>query len=384
MKALLFGNALYSIDKIAGAQLEPFFRNRSGLRKRLDLTFEHVQVKTLPEIEQVCNASTNADVLIIRIDWREKADQVVQMFQSIRQANPTQKIFFIDPWDQVSSRFFGVLPYVDRLLKYQRLKDVQMYQQPLAGGTVITNYLAQQGYDLNGWHIGSEVPHGYEHRIVTGWNIVTDKQFEATLFQFPLWKLKNRRWRTKPKDIDIFCHLSYDSIHSTDSWYTRYRQSAVAAVQQLAPTYTLAVSGEYPEARRVSSRQYHDDIQRSRIVFSPFGWGETTWRDYEAICNNCLLLKPDIGHIDTAPNIYHADQTYVPLKWDFSDLEEKCHYYLQNPDKAAQIRRNARQVLERYFTQAEFVDTIGRLLNDVGLTVPANAMVTSTGLSSIN
>lgn len=362
MKLLVVGNAIARIDNIAAAQIAPFFRYRSHL-KQLGFTFEHIQAVSIADIEQACsNLAPDLDALFIRPHWGDEPDQVIQVIQDIRRANPNLKIFFIDPWDQVSSRFFGVLPYVNKLLKYQRLKDVEQYHQPFLGGTVITDYLARQGTDLCDWHVGSPVAAGYEHRIGVGWNVALSQRIERMLFQPLAWKILNRSFRRKPKDIDLFCHLSYGSIHHQESWYTQYRMSSIAAIQRLDSKYQLAVSGEFPETRSVSKQQYQDEIQRSRIVFSPFGWGEMTWRDYEAVCHNCLLLKPRVDHIDTAPNIFYPGETYVPLHWDFSDLEEKCTYYLRNPDEAARIITNARRVLEDYFKRGGFVKTIATLL----------------------
>ena len=366
MKAVIVGNANLRIDNISAAQLDPFFRNRDRLRKALGLKFQHIQAVSLAEIEQACrNIASNIDVLFIRPDWRENPQDVTKALRRIRNLNANRKIFFIDPWDQVSSRFFGVLPYVDRLLKYQRLKNVADYRKTWIGGTVITDYLVKEwGYDLHGWDVSSEVPAGYENRIATGWSVVTAKRFEKVLFPPMLQRIQQFKLQRKPKDIDIFCHLSYSSPDGEDDWYTAYRKASVKKVQSLGDKFKLAVSGEYPGARTVSSKQYMDDLERSKIVFSPFGWGEMTWRDYEAVCHGCLLIKPSMDHVDISPNIYYANETYVPVQWDFADLEEKCDFYLKNPDEAARIITNARRTLEAYFLQDGFVKTIGDLIND--------------------
>jgi len=384
MRALIIGNAAPHIDNIAAVQLDPFFINRNHLYQDLGFRFKHIQAVTLAEIMRACQfVPSDVDALFIRPDWRERSEHVVQALKTIRTLYPSRKIFFIDPWDQVSSCFFGVLPYVDRFVKYQRLKDLQQYQQPMLGGTMITDYLARKwGFDLHDWSVSSPIPEGYAERIVTGWNVVVGRGYEEALFQPFWWRVKNRKLRRRPKDIDVFCHVSYGSIHDSHSWYTRYRMIAVEAVKRLGTQYRLAVSGEYPEQRTVSKERYQDEIERSRIVVSPFGWGETTWRDYEAVCNSCLLIKPSMEHIDTAPNIYYANETYVPVNWDFSDLEEKCSYYLHNPDEAARIITNARRVLGNYFEKKEFVRTIATLLANDKQPVTSGNMTLSSSLTS--
>ncbi|MEX2445107.1 MAG: glycosyltransferase [Alkalispirochaeta sp.] len=84
---------------------------------------------------------------------------------------------------------------------------------------------------------------------------------------------------------------------------------------------------------RVSPRRYRVDMERSRITFSPFGWGEVCFRDFEAVRSGSLLVKPDMSHLRTWPDIFVPGETYVPIRWDGSDLEEKIGYYLQHDDE---------------------------------------------------
>ena len=65
-------------------------------------------------------------------------------------------------------------------------------------------------------------------------------------------------------------------------------------------------------------------------MVAPFGYGEIAPRDLESCMIGAVLIKPDMGHLDTIPNIYDPMQTYVPCKWDFSDLNEKIDYVLSD------------------------------------------------------
>ncbi|MBF2075582.1 MAG: glycosyltransferase family 1 protein [Synechococcales cyanobacterium C42_A2020_086] len=356
MKALLVGNAKFGKgDLISPAQLYPFFDHRQQLQQELGLTFHHVHGETFAEIEQICE-SADVDAFFIRPAWQEDPAAAERCLSQLRNSHPASKIIFIDPFDQVSSKFFNVLPYVDRFVKYQRLKDVSLYPQ-LVGGTMITDFLAKHmGYELNGWSVTSEIPAGTEHRIVTGWNVTLIDRFKKALFARP------RFWRPQPKkDIDIFCRLSLGHKDQLE-WYGQYRIDALKALEPLASRYKLAANGEFIGEKTISSRQYFNEIRRSRIAFCPFGWAETTWRDYEAICYGCLLVKPEMDHLATQPNIYIPNETYVPVRWDFQDLEEKCQYYLEHPEEANRIIANARQVYMDYFKRGEFVKTIQEFL----------------------
>lgn len=347
MRAIVVGNLKEKIDNIAAAQISPFFANRWRLWSEVGLRFKHIQAYKFSDISRVCQKE-KADIFFIRPDWRESSDEADKSIQSVRAANPDSKIIFLDPFDQTSSRYFSVLPYVDKFLKYQRLKDTSQYSHTFIGGSFLTDYLVKNfHYDLNGWDVGSHVPAGYESRIDSYWHpaISFYKDFQKPVL--PAAK----------KDIDIFCRLSFGPPNKIE-WYGQHRLSGVRALLPLEKQYKLAVDQTPEGASQVSRKQYLNEIRRSRIVFSPFGWGEITWRDYEAACHGCLLIKPLIDHVDTHPNIFFPDETYVPVRWDFQDLEEKCRFYLECPDEAARIIENARNAYEKFFQKREFVQVI--------------------------
>lgn len=75
-----------------------------------------------------------------------------------------------------------------------------------------------------------------------------------------------------------------------------------------------------------------------------------------------LLVKPDMEHIDTNPDILVPGETYVPVKWDMSDLKEKCLYYLEHPDERERITRNAHEAFVNYYKNREFVNKIEEML----------------------
>ena len=73
-------------------------------------------------------------------------------------------------------------------------------------------------------------------------------------------------------------------------------------------------------------------MNNSKVVVSPFGWGEINVpRDYEVALSGSVLLKPDISHIDSWPNIFNKD-TVVQYKWDLSNLLELAEKIINNYD----------------------------------------------------
>jgi hypothetical protein len=311
-------------DSIRSAQLEPFLYHQKQLSRQLALNVVSVNAKTFADIGEACIRS-DADILFLVPAWNEQPDEAERVLEKVRQHHPSRQLIFIDPFAQASSRFFNLLPYVDRFFKRQRYRDVQDYKNSYIGG------------------------------MRTGWSLGTAKRMKKALYN-PLFSLF-----PPAKTIDIFCRLALGDEHQKE-WYFQYRMGAVKAVQSLESDYRLAVSGEFNN-RLVPRHQYFREIKQSRIVFSPFGWGETCWRDYEAVCYNSLLVKPSMEHLNVEPNIFVGGETYVPVRWDLADLAETCSYYLAHPEEADRIIRNARRAYQDYFTNNRFVQTIASALS---------------------
>src|SRR3989339_1925960 len=98
-------------------------------------------------------------------------------------------------------------------------------------------------------------------------------------------------------------------------------------------------------AGRVSIAKYRQDIRDSKIVVSPFGWGELGVRDFECWLYGACLMKPDMRHMQTWPDIFVPHETYVPFTWDFADLESQILTYADDP---ARRERVAEQGQEAY------------------------------------
>jgi hypothetical protein len=118
---------------------------------------------------------------------------------------------------------------------------------------------------------------------------------------------------------------------------------------------------------RVSIEDYYQEMRRSRICISPFGYGEICHRDFEAIICGCLLIKPDMSHVEANPDIFRPYQTYVPVQWDFADLVDKCSYYLNNDDECRRIADQAFGVLEQFYKGGGMK---GAILNQLQQLVP--------------
>ncbi len=86
----------------------------------------------------------------------------------------------------------------------------------------------------------------------------------------------------------------------------------------------------------VSQRRFNFEVRNSLITLSPFGWGELCLRDFEAVRGGSLLMKPDMSHLETWPDIFVPSETYASFDWEGRDILERARGWLA--DEPARLR----------------------------------------------
>ena len=81
---------------------------------------------------------------------------------------------------------------------------------------------------------------------------------------------------------------------------------------------------------KVSTREYFKCMAESKIVLSPFGFGEMNPRDVQSAMLGSVLIEPDMSYILSEPFVYEDDETYISVNYDWSNLDEKIDYVLSD------------------------------------------------------
>lgn len=96
---------------------------------------------------------------------------------------------------------------------------------------------------------------------------------------------------------------------------------------------------------KLGRRAFINEMRNARLVVSPFGFGEITLKDFEAILCGAALLKPDMSHLETWPNLFRGDETIVTHKWDLSDFLDRID---EAPDRARELQAIASRAQDVY------------------------------------
>lgn len=288
---------------------------------------------------------------------REPRDLSIEELELLKKLrNKYKKIVFFCGQPEAGTNRMDILPYVDKLFYKSIFTDRGNYQKNLYGKNLFSDfYHTNYGINDNPEYIFNEnISEEDSKKPELSWNI--------GLGTYPRWNMRQRlgtifaranmpylgnRIGGKPlikmfkplkeisgssKSIDV--HARIDPVTCPSIAYQR--------------VLFLDIISKLPEEKRklfltgmTKQRKYYSELKKSKIVLSPFGWGEVCFRDFETIISGALLFKPDMSHLITFPNVYIPNETYVPLKWDGSDLLEKTEFYLNNEKERSRIAHNA-------------------------------------------
>jgi hypothetical protein len=292
-------------------------------------------------------------ILFISPRWNIGCDEIKHLIQASRSIESIKKTVFVDTCDATSTPYLPLLADVDLFVKPYLFRDTSLYLREFVGGHIFADFLVKKlGWEINGWHFGSCAKKEQLGKLRVGWSYGVSRRYRALA---NLAKLVPMPWALRRTDVNRrFCPVQ----RSVQEWYEQYRDMVSKKVEQIGGQFKI--SGY----ERVRYSRYFLELMTSKIALSPFGWGEVCIRDYEAVACGALLMKPDVSHLSTRPDIFKANETYVSIKWDLSDLAEKIDYYLSHPGDASRIAEAGHQSLLKYFKQNEFLEDFKSYLPD--------------------
>jgi hypothetical protein len=283
-----------------------------------------------------------------------------------------------------------VLPYVDRFYNKALLKDRSLYSRDLFGGELYSDYYHRRyGVADTSWTPRAAVQDPEQlGKLRVSWNV--------GLGDFPRGKWRQRagvlaaraigprasrpffaRAEGRPNeprlDGNVRASASNEQRLAGIPLARGHVNARLGTEQRPSIAFhrklVLDRIRDRPEffTGRVSQRQFNRELQRAAVTLSPFGWGEVCLRDFEAVRYGSLLLKPDMSHLETWPDVYVPQETYVPFDWDAETLVDAALHYLEDHDERARIVAQAK---DRYLEQVRHTETrLESVFEDAGVEV---------------
>lgn len=180
---------------------------------------------------------------------------------------------------------------------------------------------------FNKWYFGSDTNLDLSYNIpdniwgkikLTGWNMMSNVPSHRNFYEI-----------NKNKSIDICAifkadnSISYDHKVRNDKMYISHRKDIFNELEKISDKYKI-VKGQ------LSFNQYIQTLYNSKICISPFGMGEIRQGDGEAMQLGTIICKENMSQFDFGSNVWEEDKTYIPFKYDCSNLVEQIEKVLEN------------------------------------------------------
>lgn len=333
-------------------QYAPFDRYRKEIADQLGMTSLITDLSGA--IALLTLANRRFDLIGLKFSFRTPGQNVIEFVQKLRTLAPTVKLIYFDGDDDLAIQWSQILSACDLYVKKHKYKDENQYNQKTVGKSNLTHYVHENfGQDFSTDFIKENNPISLElsKRIVVGWNIALDDKIENLRD-----KIHSPTLNSRP--IDIVCRATVNS----ESWLFHLRKSIAPTLEPLRKKFNVVTP-----SHRVSQEIYYQEMLSAKLCISPFGYGEICWRDFEAILCGCLVVKPDMSHVETQPNLFIPYETYIPVAWDYSNLAKECERYLNDPVACDRIASNARSKLVEYYEQKQFLASLNQILSRMDL-----------------
>lgn len=282
---------------------------------------------------------------------------------------PIRKVL-IDDSDSSILTYLNLIDYVDLYLTKYLFKDLSRYTgAKWYGGRIFSDYLIRLAY--TNIPEPTDPPHpdisGTKDKFMVGWNLATFRYLYETFK-----KQDFRLYQSKKRKIDIHFRVK----PSTRDWGEYHRKSIMQILKRIKKYKVVAEEKMLSREHRtiggrleVYPERYLNELRNSKILVAPFRLGEVNPRDFDGIMSGCLLVRPDVSHIETYPDLFVNFKTYIPVSWDLSDLEEKCVWYLDDEKGREEIVRNAEKVLRDFWLENGFFEKFRQILKRIGFEI---------------
>ena len=330
-------------DAISQSQIFPFHFYGAELRNRWNYEILEIGLDSFLKTPEL--APRGADLVCFQA-WIDKSPAELRaIVERLREHHPEAKLVFLDPCAPADLRFAAALgAHVDLYVKKHLLRDLADYDCPTRGDTNLAEWYGDY-YRLDLPSVHFELPPGFKEKLVLGPSFVTAPYLLPRFFAIAEAPVDGRR------HYDVHARLGGVG---TRSWYEKMRADALEHVKVLR---NVSVTPQ----TLLGKRAYMRELGQSRICFSPFGYGEVCWRDYEAVFSDALLIKPDMSHMLTAPDVFVPNLTYIPIRWDFADLGDAVEAAMTDEARRLEIARNAYKAMHRFARDSRFVDQLARV-----------------------
>ncbi|OGV38786.1 MAG: hypothetical protein A2X48_18350 [Lentisphaerae bacterium GWF2_49_21] len=280
---------------------------------------------------------------VFRTYWHDSKSYIFSFLEAAKSRKI--KILWFDTTDSTWCTQFEVMPYVDLFLKSQIFKDRKTYLRRFRTGRIFTDYFDEL-YSSGEKEENFPLPLEKDlDKIRISWNTCFENYTESRFGITARIRQKARPFLSSMLSQGLDIKFTPSNIKRSINTSCRLglshsRPSVLAhrkAVMKIMDKMGIQTS-------KICLPEYFSELRNSQIGIGPFGVGEITLRDFEIIICGAALVKPDMAHLETWPDFFQPDKTFISHKWDLSDMGEKIASALEDNDLRLHIAMEAQKI----------------------------------------
>lgn len=339
------------------AFLFPLIKHRQALR-------EHgIKIDFYEDIKE---SLYSCDILIVEskyfsADWACNTDSVLEKFSVFREK--IAKVIYFDISDSSGFPHVRVLPYVNSYVKNQLLKDKTLYLKPLYGHRFYADYYHRH-YEVNDKNALYSEPvqnAGLLPKLKIGWNSgLADYSLYGPYRMMLYKKIPISGLLSYPNKFisptvervnDLSCRMGITYARDSVAWQRRQ-------IRDKLKSFVLT--------NKLSRRHYYRELQVSKFVISPFGLGEITLKDFEVFLTGGVLIKPDMSHMETWPNLFRDKETMLSFDWNLNHIHQRIEEMIASYKDLIDLAEGGQNFYRQYLSGPQaaqlFSDHFKRLI----------------------
>lgn len=248
-----------------------------------------------------------------------------------------KKIIYFDDRDSARIERIEFLKYVDLYLKKQLYKDRSVYLKEAYSHRTFESYYHQKLNRLEDRMVEPNISEADISKLKVAWNLGAGTYPQRLIFMRlgeVIANLISPKFGFKIGSAfsKIKIHPKLPKVHAI---FSIHKHAYIDYQREVIRETFKNDSNVYQS--KVRYKEFYRLMAHSLITMSPFGWGEICYREFEAFLFQSLVIKPNMDHLETFPNVFIKDKTYISLDWDLSNLKEITEYYLNHPEEAHKI-----------------------------------------------
>ena len=272
-------------------------------------------------------------------------------------------LIWFDTRDSTGTTSFEVMPLVDKYCKKLLLKDKELYEKHYSDCRIYSDFYCSN-YDTLNCHpcLDSHPLSGETKKLVLGWNLVySDFNSVNRITRYSniireCWVPKTFAEARGERTIDLQSRFS----ENYDSAAISFHRHSFAQIAGRLETKGFAI-----KTGLISKDIYMAELMDTRAVLSPFGWGEICFRDFEAFQAGCALIKPCCRHLESWPNIFEENKTYLPLSWEPEAAYEELITLLEDSERILTVALQGQKAFKHVWSKEgiqQFCDHFSELV----------------------